>query len=252
MRRHGGAPALVAVTLLLWGIAVAVPVEASAQRRELRQEFSSDTDPVRGEFGVNLVLAMPVGEFDDYVDLGGGVNGFGVIFVDDRQTFGIRLDVAYLVYGSNTVRVPLSPTVPFVDVEVTTQNGIGSLGLGPQILLGRGSLRPYMHASVGFSYFATTTSVEGTRDSEPFASTTNFDDMTFAVVGGGGLRVMLTETRRNPVALDFGVKYVRNGLTQYLREGGLVALPDGGVEIEAIESETNLTTFHLGVTIGVR
>lgn len=252
MSRDGSVRALVAATLLLWGIAVAGPADASAQRRDRDQDFAADTDPVRGEFGLNLVLAVPVGEFDDYVDLGGGVSGFGVIFVDDRQTFGIRMDVAYLIYGSNTVRVPLSPTVPFVDVEVTTQNGIASLGLGPQILLGRGSLRPYAHASVGFSYFATTTSVEGTRDSEPFASSTNFDDMTFAVVGGGGLRVMLTENRRNPVSLDFGVDYVRNGLTEYLREGGLVALPDGGVEVEAIESETNLTTFHLGVTIGVR
>lgn len=208
--------------------------------------------PVRGEASGVVAVAFPIGEFEEYVDLGGGVAGYGIVYFDDRRTAGLRLDASWLIYGSRTVRRPLSPTVPFVDVDVSTQNWIAGLGVGPQIETGTGALRPYLHGSVGFSYFATTTSVEGTHNTEPFASSTNFDDFTLALVGGGGVRVRLATARRNPLSLDLGVDYVRNGLTEYLREGGLRERAGGGVEIRPIRSETNLMLVRIGMAVGLR
>ncbi|MEZ4415607.1 MAG: hypothetical protein R3E10_07610 [Gemmatimonadota bacterium] len=204
----------------------------------------------RGEAGGHLVVAMPVGEFGDYVDIGGGFAGFGVLYLDPARVVGLRLDGAWLIYGSRTVRRPLSPTVPFVDVDVTTQNWIARLGFGPEVALGSGPVRPYLHGSIGFSYFATTTSVEGSLNTEPFASSTNFDDITFALAGGGGLRIRLSGARAHRVSLDVGSEYVRNGRTEYLREGGLRETPGGGVQAEPIRSRTNLVTFYLGVSVG--
>lgn len=216
------------------------------------QQIIGDTGPVRGEVGGTLFLAAPVGEFDRYIGLGGGVSGFAALFVDETQTVGLRLDGSFMIYGDNTVRRPLSPTVPFVYVDVTTRNGIASFGLGPQVQLGQGPVRPFLRGSVGFSYFATTTSVEGTNDLEPFASSTNFDDWTFTLTGGGGLRIRIAQAGDNPIALDLAVTYVRNGETDYLREGGIREGPGGSVIIEPIRSETNLVTFHVGVAVGLR
>lgn len=234
------------------GVWILFVAALSAPRALFAQGVDSAEGPVRGELGISGVLALPVGEFADYVEVGGGLSGFGVYFLDERQRVGLRLDGSWIVYGRNTVRRPLSPTVPFVDVKVTTQNGIGSFGFGPQFVLGLGPVRPYLRGSVGFSYFNTRTSVEGTNDSEPFASSTNFDDTTFALTAGGGVRVGLAEAGRHPVALDFGAAYMRHGLTEYLREGGLRETSGGGVEIEAIRSDTNLVTFYLGVSVGLR
>lgn len=236
------------------GVVVMVAAAAFAPSAVSGQRFQEAElgGPVRGELGVNGILAMPVGEFANYVDLGGGIGGFGVFFVDDRQVFGLRLDASWIIYGSSTVRRQLSPTVPFVNVEVTTQNGIGSFAFGPQIALPEGPVRPYARAGVGFSYFQTKTSVKGSSNSEPFASSTNFDDTTFALSGGAGLRIGLAEADAHPISLDLGVSYLRNGRTEYLREGGLRETPSGGVEIDPIRSETNLVGYHLGVTVGLR
>ncbi len=237
---------------ILLPVALLAPRGLAAQDIVREPAVRYEAGPVRGEFTFDLILAIPVGEFGDYVDVGGGLGGSGVLYLDDRERLGLRLDGSWIVYGSNTVRRRLSPTIPFVDVDVTTRNWIGSAGFGPQLTLGEGAVRPYVRASVGFSYFATTTSVEGTYDAEPFASSTNFDDVTYALGGGAGVRVDLARARHNPVSLDVGVGYVRHGLTEYLREGGLRETPGGGIEIEAIRSRTDLLAFHLGVVIGLR
>jgi hypothetical protein len=240
----------------LWGaalgLAALLALRPTPARAQADDRLTSAVSPVRGEFGGGLVLAVPVGEFGEYVDLGGGISAFAVLYVDDQETIGLRVSGSWLIYGSNTVRVPLSPTVPFVDVDVTTQNWIGSLGFGPQIVLGHGAVRPHLHGSVGFSYFATTTSVEGSHSSGPFASTTNFDDFTFALEGGGGLRIALVERRSNPLSLDLGTSFLRHGLTDYLREDGLVEAPGGGVEVRPIRSRTSLAKFYVGVSYGMR
>ncbi|HSH74370.1 MAG TPA: hypothetical protein VLA09_01605 [Longimicrobiales bacterium] len=210
--------------------------------------------PVRWELGLTGLLADPVGEFDDYVGLGGGFNLFGVFYLGESLRWGLRLDGTLIVYGSNTVRRPLSPTVPFVDVDVKTENTIASFALGPHVVFGDGWIRPYLHASVGASQFATTTSVygSGSSDFQPFASTDNFEDYTFRLEVGGGLRLDLATARRHPLMLELGADYVRHGLTDYLREGGIRELPGGGYEVDPIRSETNLMTYHLALVIGIR
>jgi hypothetical protein len=207
---------------------------------------------VRAEVGASGVLALPIGEFSDYVRAGGGLAASAVWYFDGNATAGLRLDGSWIIYGSRTVRRPLSPTIPFVDVDVMTSNWIASLGIGPQLMLRQGRVRPYLRGSIGFSYFATTTSVEGSHDSEPFASSSNFHDVTFALAGAGGLHVFLADAEAHPISLDLGFGVVRHGLTAYLREGGLREGPGGSVELETIRSRTDLSTIHLGVTVGVR
>jgi hypothetical protein len=39
---------------------------------------------------------------------------------------------------------------------------------------------------------------------------------------------------------------------KYLREGSIVDLPNGDIEINPIRSKADLVTYHLGVSIGGR
>ena len=211
-----------------------------------------DSSSVRRELGFTLVGAQPVGNFADYVELGGGFSLFGVMKLGSRGGVGLRLDLDLITYGSNTVRVPLSPTVPFVDVDVTTDNSIASIAIGPQLVFGQGRLRPFLHGSVGVSQLATTTSVWNSGSTTPFASTQNYEDHAFFVSAGGGLRIVLSDTRRHPLGLELGVHYVRRGLADYLREEGIYAGQDGETVLEPIRSETDLINFHFGMTLGFR
>lgn len=216
------------------------------------QEVPPGLRPLREEGfgGLSAVLAVPQGEFAEFVGLGGGLAGFGVVNLDRRGSVGLRFDGSLVFYGHETQRVPLSETVRRVLVDVTTSNFIVTLGLGPQIQRPEGVLRPYGYAGIGFSYLATVSSVSGTRGFDSFASTTNFDDFTFAWYSGGGLRVQVSHGR-TPVAIDLGARYVGNGRARYLTEGSIRETSTGELVITAIESETNLVLYHLGVSITI-
>lgn len=210
----------------------------------------SELSANRAFAGGGLGLAVPVGEFENYVGVGGGFGGFFLYNFAPAGLLGLRADFAYVVYASETRRRPLSPTVPFIDVDVTTRNQIVWLDLGPQLTFQTRFVRPYANATIGFSYFSTSSSVRGSGSSEDFAQTTNFDDLTFAWQTGTGLWITLSRGAR-PVLLDASVRYVGNGRVRYLREGSIEENADGTISFEPIESETNLMWIQVGVSIGV-
>lgn len=211
----------------------------------------SPREPTPFYVGGTLNYARTQGEFSDFVKDGFGLNGHGIARLDRDGLLGVRLEAGGLNYGHERMRVPLSSTIGGrVLVDVNTSNNIGFVGIGPQLGVPNGALRPYAHGFAGVSYLFTETSVEGTRDDEAFASTTNYDDATFAWGGGTGVYIPL---RRgvSPISLDVGLRYVNGGRARYLREGDIEDLPDNRVRLSPRESDTDLVTFHLGVSVGV-
>lgn len=209
-------------------------------------------DNLEGEAFGYLNLAVPVGDFGSHVDLGGGT-GFGaVLFLGENRLAGLRAEGGFLVYGTATDWRPFSRTVPEVEVRVQTNNSIFTGGLGPQVYLGTGPIRPYIYGTVGFAYFATSTSISGEYEDDDIASTTNFDDFQLSLTGGGGLSV---EVRggRNPISLDLSVSYQHNGLTEYLIDGdaNFRRTRGGGLRIDPIQSDANLMTYRVGVSVGL-
>ena len=85
---------------------------------------------------------------------------------------------------------------------------------------------------------------------EPFASSTNFNDWTVAYQGGGGLLFQVSHGK-NPVLIDAGLRWQSHGRTRYLREGSLDQDGDGDITIEPVESKTDLLVVNLGVQIGI-
>ena len=233
-------------TMTLLGVASAHALAAQTEPPD-----TLPLHPPRWEVGLVGAMAVPTGAFATYVGLGGGFGLHGARYLDEARRVAIRLDVAWTIYGHETIRVPLSPTIPFVDVEVTTENGIGSFAIGPEVVFGGSAVIPWFRASVGVSDFATITSVKGTDGEEPFATSTNYDDATLALSAGGGLRIALSKGSRNPVGLDLGMVHTWHGETEYLRKGGIVTDASGSVRLETIRSRTNLFAIHLGIVVGL-
>ena len=237
--------ALVALTLLV------LPALASAQRPRSGQR--SFDRPPRGAAGASFSYGRPVGDFLSYVDQGFGFDAFFRWNADRQGVVSFKLDGGLQIYGRETFRVPLSGTIGGrVLVDLTTSNNIVWMGFGPQLTAPSGVLRPYASASVGFSYFFTESSVEGSNnDNQPFASTTNYSDAAFRYGLGWGLLIPF-QSRTTEWAIDLGAIYHGNGQVRYLREGGIEDLPDGSIVIHPIQSDANLLTYRLGVSIGIR
>ncbi len=195
--------------------------------------------------GGGFEVASSVGEFADYVNAGYGL-GMHVEFRPRGGLLGFRAGGMFSQYGSTTARYNL---VGLVDVDVTTRNQIIGMMLGPELHLGAGPLEVYGVGAIGFSYFVTRSSVEGTdQNNSPFASTTNYDDITFAAETGGGLRIRLSG---NPVHLDLGARYLFNGQVSYVTQN-TINLNTTPPTITAITSDANAIVFRLGVLIGLR
>ena len=223
---------------------------APAAQAQLVETTAPVRSPARSFIGGSLLVAQPQDEFANYVRVGGGFGFHFVQQLDRDGIVGLRIAGDYLIYGHETERVPLSPTVPRVTVDVTTSNNIFALGIGPQIMMPSGHFRPYLNGTVGFSYFFTESSVSGSDNSITFASSKNFDDFTFAWTGGAGLYIPV-RAGRQPVSIDIGARYHGNGRARYLREGSIQDDGAGGVYYTPIESNTNLVTYQIGVTVGL-
>lgn len=233
---------------MIIGIVALAVVAAPAQAQWMEEDDSLRS---RRSAGGSLQYARPQGEFAQQVDQGFGANGHGIYRLDDEGWLGIRLDGGFIVYGHEAYRVPLSSTVGGrTMVDVSTSNVIGHLGVGPQIGLPTGRVRPYLGGTVGLSYFATTSSVAGDDSGEAFASDTNYDDLTLALGGLTGVYIPLRQGHA-PISLDIGARYHRNGRVSYLKEGSIKDNEDGTVSFDPIRSKADMLTFQIGVSIGV-
>ena len=242
MRASSGMLGAIVLSLVLW------PGQLSGQIREVNPDDARvEGGPYRFQAGAHIALAIPQGEFSDFVGTGYGLGGWLAFNLDRRGAIALKLDGSFLIYGHETIRRPLSTSIPYVSVDISTSNNIYALGFGPLITLSQGPIRPYITGTVGFSYFATESSVKGSNNVDSFAESTNFDDFTFAWTGGGGLRIQLGHGR-TPIFLDMASEYHRNGRANYLREGSIIDNGNGTISFTPIKSETNLMLIKLGVS----
>ena len=213
-------------------------------------QYGFGTTPSRTALGGGVAIAQPIGEFKNYVNNGFGGNGHFMMRVDRPGFLALRADVGFLLYGHETKRVSM-PGAGRVEFDVSTSNNILTYSIGPQLMVPTGPIRPYVNATAGGAYFFTQSSIGGSDNAGDFASTRNFGDNVPSYGYGGGLFVPFA-MRYADVGLDIGARYVRNGHTRYLREGGIEDLPTGGYAVSPIESETSFVLYHVGVNVGIR
>jgi hypothetical protein len=213
---------------------------------------AQDVAPIAGYAGAHLLFANPVGEFNQTVDFGFGLGGHGRVAVGEGSPLSLRLDLGFINYGNETIRICITQPCR-VTGDLTTSNNILLFGLGPELGTGSGAIRLYANASLGFAHFTTTSSVEGENNfGDPFASSTNQDDFTFAWTGGPGAQLRVASGERVDVYLDLFARYHGNGEARYLRKGDIQDQPDGSVVIRPRHSDTNFWTIGLGVSLGIR
>lgn len=204
----------------------------------------------RGTWGVDIggQLAQPTGGFRSNVNAAWGL-GVGVRHhFRWLQPLGLRGDFAFLNYGNETKRVPLSPSINRVIVDMTTSNNIGIVTAGPELRLSRGPIQPYLYGFAGYSYFYTESSVGSDNEGDAFASSTNFSDGGLAKGWGGGVSIPL-RLRSAHLAIDGGARRTINGSRTYLRRGDIQDQPDGSMQFNPRATDADFWQFHLGASV---
>ena len=106
---------------------------------------SAETDPrQKSEWlgGAGLLVGFPLGDFADAADTGFGISGHGV-FAPGGGVFGIRLQMDVLIYGSRSFPVVAPGTGGLITTDLTTDNWLFNIAVGPQIQARSGPVRPY-------------------------------------------------------------------------------------------------------------
>jgi hypothetical protein len=202
-------------------------------------------------FDVAGQFAQPTGAFRTQVSRAWGVGGSVRHHFRWLAPLGLRGDFTYLNYGNENQRVPLSPTVNRVLVDMNTTNNIVVVSGGPELALTSGPLRPYAYVFAGYSYFYTQSSAGDDGDGGSFASSTNFDDGGLATGWGGGLRLPL-RFRSVGAAVDAGARLTRSGTRSYLRPGDIRDQPDGSLQFTPRRTVADFWQYHIGISLSPR
>jgi hypothetical protein len=208
---------------------------------------AQDNPNVRVTAGVSGNLSIPRGAFAETTERGWGLSGNVLIGLDPSSIFNARADLAFQSYGRVRQRVPLSSTTGnLIRVDLNTTNNIVSFVTGPQLLGPTGVFTPYASALGGFSAFWTTSSVEGTNNTEPFASTTNSSDFAWAYGGAAGAYIRVHNGAR-PIRLDLGMRYLRHDDVTYLTADEVRAAVQQRRDPQPLRSRVDFSTYYIGV-----
>jgi hypothetical protein len=235
-------------TLALIAMAATASESASAQ-----VFLSPGAQTQRGSWHVDIgaQLAEPVGGFATNIDQAFGVGVAVRHHFQWFKPFGVRADLGFLNYGNERKRVPVSPTINRVLVDMTTSNNIAVFSAGPELMITRGPVRPYAHAFAGYSYFFTESSAGSDYEGGAFARSTNFSDGGLALGWGTGVSIPFA-IRSAQVAIDAGARRTTNGVRSYLRRGDIQDQPDGSLQFTSRTSDADFWQFHLGASIALR
>ncbi len=210
----------------------------------------------RLETGLGLSLGWPAGDFKDEVEFawgGGGRVGWSMGEASPVKAT-VFFDVNYLNYGRERRSEPFSYTIPDVVVDVVTDNYLMHFSPGISIGKSRGPVRPYAEVFGGVTYIATKTKIENQRlPSEPIAESTNFNDYTYNVGFGGGLKIRLWQSRETvpevdirEVLLDFKFSYIKGGEAEYLKKGSIEHLGNAAIRYDTAYSATDIVQVRIG------
>ncbi len=199
-----------------------------------------------GSVGLSFVAAKPVGDLATLVDNGFGIEIWGGAPMAANGHLRMRVDLGVVVYGYE--RLSYCDFTCRLSSDVTTTNSILYGSVGPEIVLARGDIEPYVHAGAGLSHFLTSSNLDDNDGYGPYLETTNYSDTVFGWRYGGGVRVRAG----GRTFIDLGVEKVDNQVANYLTEDDMVDQPDGSVLLYPNRSDADLMSFRVGVSFALR
>jgi opacity protein-like surface antigen len=210
--------------------------------------FHTRSEAQSFQAGIDFTTVFPRGEFKQNIDNNGyGVGGQFLFRLGGTPLYA-GFDGGFGVYGSQSRREILSPSIPELRLKVSTDNNIAWTHFLLRLQPRRGKVRPYVDGLIGVKYLFTNTTISDDASGNDIASDTNFSDTTISYGVGGGLQIHLADlSRRSAIVFDTKVRYLRGGRADYLKPGSIVRTPTG-VFFDVLSSRTDTVNLQAGVT----
>ena len=195
----------------------------------------------------NFITGFPQNEFGDNVDNvglgGGGAAGYHL----GVNPIMVGAEFSFMIYGSETRRVPVIITIPDVTVDVQTSNNIFLGHFFVRLQSNQGVFRPYLEGLIGLHNLFTETQIKNGTGNEVIAKSTNQKDSAFSYGAGGGAMIRVSKIDKDvkEVFVNFRVRYLFGGEADYLS----FRRENGQVSIDFNNSRTDLITFQIGFAV---
>jgi hypothetical protein len=204
--------------------------------------------------GVSGLYGQPLGVFADNVRRGFGLDGMGTIGLDTRGIFSLKGELGYIWYNRKSEPFIANTGFDYIELASETSSGVLMMGVGPQLAVPFGPIRPYAAGTVGFVRFATNTSIvlpsdqSSTGQKETLDQQTVSSDFVLSLAAEAGVRFELPFMGRGVLA-DVGARWHRNGEAEYVSSEGVVYNGSGRPTITATRSEANFLAIRLGIVV---
>jgi hypothetical protein len=204
--------------------------------------------------GLSGLYGQPLGPFADNVRRGFGLDGMGTIGLDSRGIFSLKGELGWMRLNSKSEFFIIDTGFEFLELESETTSGVLMLGVGPQLAVPFGPIRPYVGGSVGFARFATSTAIKLSADQSNTGQEETIDDQTvssdfiLSLAASGGIRFELPFMGRGILG-DLGVRWHRNGEAEYVSSEGVVYNGSGQPTITPTRSDADFLVYRLGIVI---
>ena len=239
--------------VVIIGITIPNPTEAQESWADLFQAAERARQPIV-TLNSDFVFADLLGEFGNVVDRGWGGN-FGISVAPSagaHSSWGrfarLHIDIGYIVYGTETMRMCLTRPCR-IQTDMVTTNSILNLGVGPEFILMTGPVRPYISGTMGTSLFSTDTSLQGIAwdETDGYFNTNHFQDWTFSWKTGAGVKVSMSPS----FSIDFGADYLNNGIAKWMAPGDVIDNDNRPPARAYRKTKANLWMIHTGIELSI-
>lgn len=228
---------------------------ASLQSQVLAPRPPQTRDQWLGAFG--LFGGLPLGEFRQYEDGGGG----GELMVGfqpwRREPLVIRVQGAGMIYGAVGAfgYQEVCDNTNYCWTERVRYNArshtMWFLHAGPELMATDGRWRPFGFALAGYTFF---NSQANYKPSTPYGteySRSLFRSHNFSTSYGGGVRWVPTERGRE-WGLELSARVTRNAKAAYLTEDGLYRNADSTWSVSPRHGAANVLFLQVALWVGPR
>lgn len=203
-------------------------------------------------FGLTAFGGIPVGDFKQKEDGGGGLElaiGFQPF---RRQPLVLRGNAGFLMYGRYS-RNQDQEVCDFFGNNCQTEtvfydaryHNMSFLQFGPELMATDGRWRPFSYAQAGVTFFNSWANYgrpsSGVAPSRSLLATRNF-----STAYGLGVRHIENSFGREG-GFEMAVRFTRNAKARYLNDQGVLRRADGSYDINPQTGAANVLSIHIGV-----